>query len=55
MNSMGPDFEPAASPCRSADAASAPPPNDLAAWELIDAGRYMPRRIRGSHLGRELG
>jgi hypothetical protein len=27
-----------------------PPP-----WELIDKGRYMPRRIRGSFLGRELG
>ena len=25
------------------------------AWELIEAGRYMPRRIRGSYRGRELG
>jgi hypothetical protein len=25
------------------------------AWEMIEAGRYMPRRIRGSCLGRELG
>ena len=25
------------------------------AWEMIDAGRYMPRRIRGSFRGRELG
>jgi len=25
------------------------------AWELVDAGRYMPRRIRGSFRGRELG
>lgn len=25
------------------------------AWELIDIGRYRPRRIRGSLLGRELG
>ena len=24
-------------------------------WELIDNGRYMPRRIRGSFRGRELG
>jgi hypothetical protein len=24
-------------------------------WELIDTGRYMPRRIRGSFRGRELG
>jgi hypothetical protein len=27
-----------------------PPP-----WEMIEAGRYMPRRIRGSFPGRELG
>ncbi len=25
------------------------------AWELLEAGRYMPRRIRGSFRGRELG
>lgn len=25
------------------------------AWELVDVGRYMPRRIRGSFRGRELG
>jgi hypothetical protein len=25
------------------------------AWELIDSGRYMPRRIRGSCRGRVLG
>ena len=25
------------------------------AWELIEPGRYMPRRIRGSLLGRALG
>jgi hypothetical protein len=25
------------------------------AWEMIEAGRYQPRRIRGSCLGRELG
>jgi len=30
--------------------AGTPPP-----WELIEAGRYMPRRIRGSFPGRELG
>ena len=24
-------------------------------WELFAAGRYMPRRIRGSYRGRELG
>jgi hypothetical protein len=25
------------------------------AWEMIEKGRYQPRRIRGSLLGRELG
>ncbi len=25
------------------------------AWEEIEAGRYRPRRIRGSFPGRELG
>ena len=25
------------------------------AWEMIEAGRFMPRRIRGSFPGRELG
>jgi len=27
----------------------------VAAWEQIENGRYMPRRVRGSCLGRELG
>ena len=25
------------------------------AWELLESGRYMPRRTRGSCIGRELG
>jgi hypothetical protein len=25
------------------------------AWEMVESGRYMPRRIRGSYRGRELG
>jgi hypothetical protein len=29
--------------------------DDLAAWEEIEAGRFMPRRIRGSFRGRALG
>lgn len=28
---------------------------DVAAWTEIDEGRFMPRRIRGSCLGRALG
>jgi hypothetical protein len=28
---------------------------DLAPWDEIEAGRYMPRRIRGSFRGRALG
>lgn len=32
-----------------------PAPESVPAWELIAEGRYMPRRIRGSFLGRELG
>jgi hypothetical protein len=30
-------------------------PDAIAAWEEIAAGRYMPRRIRGSCRGRALG
>jgi len=41
------------------DLASIPPAlperDDTPPWELIDKGRYMPRRIRGSCRGRELG
>ena len=29
--------------------------HEYAAWEMIENGRYMPRRIRGSFPGRELG
>jgi hypothetical protein len=25
------------------------------AWDLIETGRYQPRRIKGSLIGRELG
>jgi hypothetical protein len=32
-----------------------PGPEDLRAWEQIESGRYMPRRIRGSYRGRALG
>jgi hypothetical protein len=33
----------------------APAAADAPAWEEIDVGRYMPRRIRGSCKGRALG
>jgi len=46
------DREPSGTPPRAvADTATAGAP----AWEEIAAGRYMPRRIRGSFPGRELG
>ncbi len=32
-----------------------PASENVPAWEMIEAGRYMPRRIRGSFPGRELG
>jgi hypothetical protein len=30
-------------------------PAEVRAWEQVDTGRYMPRRIRGSCKGRALG
>lgn len=30
-------------------------PNETPAWEEIEAGRFQPRRIRGSYPGRTLG
>ena len=30
-------------------------PDESQAWEELEAGRYMPRRIRGSYRGRALG
>jgi hypothetical protein len=32
-----------------------PETGDVQAWEEIDTGRYMPRRIKGSCKGRALG
>ena len=30
-------------------------PAEVRAWEQVDHGRYMPRRIKGSFKGRALG
>ena len=35
--------------------AALPADADPAAWEEVEAGRFRPRRIRGSCVGRELG
>jgi len=42
--------EPGATPLTQGAEVEKPP-----AWEMIETGRYRPRRIRGSLLGRELG
>ena len=31
------------------------PQQEFAAWEEVDKGRFMPRRVRGSNRGRALG
>ena len=36
-------------------AANQPAEADLAAWEQIEPGRFMPRRVRGSCRGLALG
>ena len=36
-------------------AAEQPAPDEVAAWEEVEAGRFMPRRVRGSDRGRALG
>jgi hypothetical protein len=47
-------MEPNQSELRARDPAG-PSDTEVKAWELIDNGRYRPRRIRGSLRGRELG
>jgi len=32
-----------------------PGTDEVKAWEQVDTGRYMPRRIKGSYRGRALG
>ena len=36
-------------------AAGQPAPDEVPAWEEVEAGRFMPRRVRGSDRGRALG
>ena len=46
---------PSDSPVETGAAAGAARPDRGPAWELVETGRYRPRRIRGSFPGRELG
>ena len=48
-----PDLSAADSPHFSLDEAS--DAAEVAAWQEVSAGRYMPRRVRGSCQGRALG
>jgi hypothetical protein len=48
---FGPDFRSDPNP----ELRTPNPDSEVLAWEQIEAGRYMPRRIRGSYRGRELG
>lgn len=47
----GPDSPHFSDPAGAASAG----PAEYAAWEEVEAGRYMPRRVRGSCQGRVLG
>jgi hypothetical protein len=51
MSTPRPDREPTPVGAIPGEAEPAP----VKAWQLIDTGRYQPRRIRGSFPGRELG
>lgn len=44
-----------AAPATEAQFNAEPAPAEVAAWEQVDPGRYMPRRIKGSYKGRALG
>ena len=54
---MGPEEDRAATAEQAAAAqfAEEAQPGEARAWEELDAGRYMPRRIKGSCKGRALG
>ena len=40
---------------RQPDQPTTPDAADVRAWEQIEPGRFMPRRVRGSDRGRKLG
>lgn len=42
-------------PATAAQFANEAEPAEVRAWEQVDTGRYMPRRIKGSCKGRALG
>ncbi len=42
-------------PATAAHFTAAVEPEEVQAWEQVEAGRYMPRRIKGSCKGRALG
>jgi hypothetical protein len=42
-------------PAALAHFADEPLQEEVQAWEQVDTGRYMPRRIKGSCKGRALG
>ena len=55
---MDSNIDPTADPTATAELTTAPSANEIEApapWQMIEPGRYQPRRIRGSCVGRELG
>jgi hypothetical protein len=50
-----PIHEPGAGPESGPHFTLEPAAEEVQAWEQVDTGRYMPRRIRGSFKGRALG
>lgn len=52
---QSPHFRHAEPPPATADSALAEDAGPMKAWEEVAAGRFMPKRIRGSCIGRALG
>jgi hypothetical protein len=49
------DRVPITAEATAAQFADEPSQDEVRAWEQVDAGRFMPRRIKGSCKGRALG